>query len=176
MGRFVEGEDGRRSLLLPDSLEDYVTEDNLVCVVEAFIDELDLGALAFESVQSAASRLLLWDHRLRSVSAKSNLRRSREAFRREMLVRCVRFPARRKVLRVDLVLRYASFRRHGECRLNHAGKTASVDIRESFCFVQTPRQFLDRRSAVAVPIRVGAHDRNVNSQVRHLGFKAPQFQ
>jgi transposase len=55
MGRFVEGEDRRQSLLLPDSLDDYVTEDNPVRVVEAFIDELDLGALGFESVQPAAT-------------------------------------------------------------------------------------------------------------------------
>ena len=44
MGRFVEGEDRRQSLLLPESLDDYVTEDNPVRVVEVFIEELDLGA------------------------------------------------------------------------------------------------------------------------------------
>jgi transposase len=55
MGRFVAGEDRRQSLLLPDSLDDYVTEDNPVRVVEAFINELDLGALGFEGVQPAAT-------------------------------------------------------------------------------------------------------------------------
>jgi transposase len=55
MGRFVEGEDRRQSLLLPGSLDDYVTEDNPVRVVEAFIDELDLGSLGFEGVQPAAT-------------------------------------------------------------------------------------------------------------------------
>lgn len=55
MGRFVEGEDRRQSLLLPESLDDYVTEDNPVRVVEAFIDELDLGALGFEGVQPAST-------------------------------------------------------------------------------------------------------------------------
>ena len=55
MGRFVEGEDRRQSLLLPQSLDDYVTEDNPVRVVEVFIDELDLGALGFEGVQPAAT-------------------------------------------------------------------------------------------------------------------------
>lgn len=29
MGRFVEGEDRRQDFLLPASLEDYVSEDNL---------------------------------------------------------------------------------------------------------------------------------------------------
>ena len=55
MGRFVEGEDRRQSLLLPASLDDYVTEDNPVRVVEAFIDELDLGALGFDGVEPAAT-------------------------------------------------------------------------------------------------------------------------
>jgi transposase len=55
LGRFVEGEDRRQSVLLPESLDDYVTEDNPVRVVEAFIDELDLGALGFEGVQPAST-------------------------------------------------------------------------------------------------------------------------
>jgi len=49
MKRFVEGEDRRQSL------DDYVTEDNPVRVVEVFIDELDLGALGFEGVQPAST-------------------------------------------------------------------------------------------------------------------------
>src|SRR5277367_5879207 len=55
MGRFVEGEDRRQSLLLPDSLDDYVSEDNPVRVVEVFIDELDLAALGFDGVQPAST-------------------------------------------------------------------------------------------------------------------------
>ena len=55
MGRFVEGEDRRQSLLLPESLDDYVTEDNPVRVMEAFIEELDLGALGFEGMAPAAT-------------------------------------------------------------------------------------------------------------------------
>jgi transposase len=47
MKRFVEGEDRRQATLLPDCLDDDVTEDNPVRIVEAFIDELDLAALGF---------------------------------------------------------------------------------------------------------------------------------
>ena len=54
MGRFVEGEDRLQSLLLPETLDDYVTEDNPARVVEVFIEELDLGALGFEGVHPAA--------------------------------------------------------------------------------------------------------------------------
>ena len=45
MKRFVEGEDRRQGALLPHCLDDYVTENNPVRVIEAFIDELDLATL-----------------------------------------------------------------------------------------------------------------------------------
>ena len=47
MKRFIEGEDRRQSTLLPDSLEDDVTEDNPVRVIDAFIDELGMQAVGF---------------------------------------------------------------------------------------------------------------------------------
>jgi transposase len=55
MGRFVEGNDRRQSSLLPAALDDYVTEDNPVRVVEVFIEELDLGDLGFQGVLPAAT-------------------------------------------------------------------------------------------------------------------------
>ena len=50
MKRFVEGEDRRQGALLPHCLDDYVTENNPVRVIEAFIDELDLATLGFDGV------------------------------------------------------------------------------------------------------------------------------
>ena len=50
MKRFVEGEDKRQGVLLPEYLDDYISEDNPVRVIEVFVDELDLGALGFEGV------------------------------------------------------------------------------------------------------------------------------
>jgi len=47
MARFIEGEDRRARLLLPESLEDYVGEDNPVRVIDAFVEHLDLGVLGF---------------------------------------------------------------------------------------------------------------------------------
>ena len=55
MARFIEGEDRRQSWLLPSSLDDYVAEDNSVRVVEAYIDELDLGTLGFVRVEPAST-------------------------------------------------------------------------------------------------------------------------
>jgi len=55
MGRFVEGQDRRQSWLLRSSLDDYVTADNPVRVIEVFIDELDLGVLGFARFEPAAT-------------------------------------------------------------------------------------------------------------------------
>jgi transposase len=55
MNRFIEGEDRRQATLLPDSLEDYVTEDNPVRVIDVFIDELDLATMGFAGVAPAAT-------------------------------------------------------------------------------------------------------------------------
>ncbi len=55
MGRFIEGEERDQLLLLPMSLNDYVEEDNPVRVVDAFIDELNLGAMGFGCIKPAAT-------------------------------------------------------------------------------------------------------------------------
>jgi transposase len=50
MKRFVECEDRRQGVLLPEYLDDYVGENNPVRVVDLFVDELDLLSLGFEGV------------------------------------------------------------------------------------------------------------------------------
>jgi hypothetical protein len=56
MKRFVEGEDRRQGALLAHCLDDYVTENNPVRVIEAFIDELDLATLGFGGVVPETTR------------------------------------------------------------------------------------------------------------------------
>ena len=41
MHRFIDGEDRMQQTLLPNSLEDYISEENPVRVIEVFIDELE---------------------------------------------------------------------------------------------------------------------------------------
>ena len=55
MGRFVESEDRSQSTLLPERLDDYVTEDNPVRVVDVFVDNLDLAALGFDRAIAQAT-------------------------------------------------------------------------------------------------------------------------
>jgi transposase len=51
MKRFIEGENRFQSTLFPESLEDYIAEDNAIRVVDAFVDKLDLGGLGFERAE-----------------------------------------------------------------------------------------------------------------------------
>ena len=55
MKRFIQGEDRTQIILLPECLDDYVTEANPVRVVDVFIDELDLGKLGFAGMDPAAT-------------------------------------------------------------------------------------------------------------------------
>ena len=41
MSRYIEGEQRAQSVLFPEQLEDWITEDNPVRAVDAFVDELD---------------------------------------------------------------------------------------------------------------------------------------
>ena len=47
MKRFIEGENRFQSTLFPESLEDYIADDNPVRVIDAFVDGLDLKQLGF---------------------------------------------------------------------------------------------------------------------------------
>src|SRR5271155_5341082 len=53
MKRFVVGEDRRQGVLLPEFLDDWVSEENPVRAIEAFVDELDLAGLGFAGVEPA---------------------------------------------------------------------------------------------------------------------------
>jgi transposase len=55
MKRFVEGLDRGQSTLFPETLEDFVSDDNPVRVIEAFVEALDLGDLGFSSVDPKAT-------------------------------------------------------------------------------------------------------------------------
>ena len=50
MKRFIEGQDRSQSTVFPERLEDWVSEDNPVRVIDVFVDELDLGGLGFRRV------------------------------------------------------------------------------------------------------------------------------
>ena len=49
MKRFIQGEHRGQGTLLPESLEDYVSDTNPVRIVDVFVDELDLVNLGFDS-------------------------------------------------------------------------------------------------------------------------------
>lgn len=53
MKRFIQGERRGQSTLLPESLDDHVSDTNPVRVVDVFVDELDLIALGFDGAVPA---------------------------------------------------------------------------------------------------------------------------
>jgi transposase len=55
MKRYVEGENRFQSTLFPESLDEYIAEDNPVRVVDVFVDELDLKGLGFEGAEPEAT-------------------------------------------------------------------------------------------------------------------------
>jgi hypothetical protein len=55
MRRFVEGVDRSQTSLFPESLEDWVSENNPVRVIDAFVDALDLRTLGFDGVMPEAT-------------------------------------------------------------------------------------------------------------------------
>jgi transposase len=55
MKRFIQGEDRTQATLLPELLDDYVSDTNPVRVVDVFVDELDLNKLGFEGVDPAST-------------------------------------------------------------------------------------------------------------------------
>ena len=55
MSRFIAGADRHQVTLLPECLDDFISEDNTVRIVDAFIDELDLVDLGFDGASPAAT-------------------------------------------------------------------------------------------------------------------------
>ena len=51
MKRFIEGENRYQATLFPESLEDYIAEDNAIRIVDAFVDRLDLNGLGFAGAE-----------------------------------------------------------------------------------------------------------------------------
>ena len=51
MSGFIEGEDRHQVTLFPESLDEYIAEDNAVRVIDVFIDELDVSGLGFSRTE-----------------------------------------------------------------------------------------------------------------------------
>ena len=55
MSRFVQSEGRTQETFLPCRLEDYVTEENPVRVIDVFVEQLDLDGLGFAGMQPEAT-------------------------------------------------------------------------------------------------------------------------
>ena len=56
MSGFIEGDNRQQATLFPERLDDYITEENPVRVVNVFIDSLDLTGLGFKTQAEKTGR------------------------------------------------------------------------------------------------------------------------
>ncbi len=56
MSGFIEGEDRNQATLFPERIDDYITEDSAVRVIDVFVDELDLSGLGFKTTAAHTGR------------------------------------------------------------------------------------------------------------------------
>ena len=56
MSGFIEGENRHQSTLFPERIDDYVEEDSVVRVVDAFLDRLDISGLGFKAEPAKTGR------------------------------------------------------------------------------------------------------------------------
>jgi len=55
MKRFIEGENRFQSTLFPESLDDYIAEDNAIRLIDRFVDKRDLVKLGFKRAEPSAT-------------------------------------------------------------------------------------------------------------------------
>jgi transposase len=55
MKRFIKGECRTQTTIFPESLDEYIADNNPVRMVDVFVEELDLGKLGFDGVEPAAT-------------------------------------------------------------------------------------------------------------------------
>ena len=56
MTGFIEGENRSQATLFPESLDEYITEENPVRVIDIFVDSLDLSGLGFKTEVAGTGR------------------------------------------------------------------------------------------------------------------------
>ncbi len=56
MSGFIAGTCRKQVTLFPDRLDDYITEENNIQVIDAFVDGLDLAKLGFKTVPAKTGR------------------------------------------------------------------------------------------------------------------------
>lgn len=56
MSGFIEGENRHQSTLFPERIDDYVEEDSVVRVIDAFLDRLDISGLGFKAQPAKTGR------------------------------------------------------------------------------------------------------------------------
>ena len=57
MSGFMQGEARHQTTLFPEALDCYITEENPICVIDAFVDNIGLADLGFKTLPANTGRL-----------------------------------------------------------------------------------------------------------------------
>jgi len=57
MKRFIKGECRTQTTLLPESIDDFISDTNPVRIVDVFVDELELAKLGFDGMEETDQEL-----------------------------------------------------------------------------------------------------------------------
>lgn len=55
MNRFIDEADRSQGILLPETIDEYVSDENPIRVIDAFVSSLDLASLGFDGVEAKAT-------------------------------------------------------------------------------------------------------------------------
>ena len=56
MSGFIQGEARHQTTLFPEALDDYISEENPIRVIDAFVDNIDLAGLGFKTIPADTGR------------------------------------------------------------------------------------------------------------------------
>ena len=59
MSSHIKGQSRTQTTLFPEAIDDFVTQDNPIRVIDLFVDQLDLLELGFEAVNAKQLELFL---------------------------------------------------------------------------------------------------------------------
>ena len=106
MSRFIDEANRLQGALLPETIDEYVSEENTVRVIDAFVGALDLAALGFEGVEPEATgrpayhpatmlKIYLYGYLNRIQSTRRLEHEARRSLELMWLVGCLEYAIRR---------------------------------------------------------------------------------
>ena len=83
MSGFIQGEDRSQATLFLERLDDYISEDSSVRVIDVFLDDLDLSGLGFKTQPNDTGRSTYYPSTMLKLYVYGDLNRAQSSRRLE---------------------------------------------------------------------------------------------